>query len=542
MLKPIKNYSNPWLIAVFIASSFASATGAQSVGPNDTAQSTLRWSTQSDIQTLDPHAQNDVTTNSLNGNVYEKLTAKDEKLAITTGLAQRWQQVDALTWRFMLRKGVQFHDGTVMTADDVVFSIKRAQKPGSGIAQYAIALGDVSQIDDTTVEFKLLKPNPVFLDHIDTVHIMSRAWCTTNRALTPSSPKNRLEAFAAKNANGTGPFSVVSREIDVKTVMRSHPNYWGLAAGRVTGNVKDLIFVPISSPATRVAALLTGAVDLVLDPTPQDMPRLQNTAGFKLQSGVENRVVFLGFDQLRDALVHGSLKSINPFKDLRVRQAVAHAIDVRELQTQVMRGQSLPTGCLMPSPIACNLVPELDASRWIYDLALSRALLTQAGYAQGFEVTLDCPNRLEPVCVALASMLARVDIKLRVNSMPLANYFEKLEKFDTSFYLLAWGGAETDPQPTMDPIMHSLQSTTGRGVDNYGRFANAQLDALITNAASEVDNVKRQGMLRAALKLHYDNVYHLPVHRQMLTWAMRSNVQPVHAANNHMRAWMVRVN
>lgn len=538
MINSFKYLSKFWLIAGLIFSGGMGLAAAQTGAKN----TTLRWSSQNDIQTLDPHAQNDVTTNSLNGNVYEKLTARDEKLVIVAGLAERWQQVDGLTWRFTLRKGVQFHDGSILTADDVVFSVKRAQQPGSGIAQYAMALGAVSQIDDLTIEFKLAKPNPVFLDQLDTVHIMSRAWCTQHQALTPSSTKNRLEAYAAKNANGTGPFVVVSREIDVKTTMRSNPNYWGLSAGRVTGNVRDLVFIPISNTATRLSALLTDAVDLVLDPAPQDLTRLQSTAGFKLQSGVENRVVFLGFDQQRDSLVHGNLKNVNPFKDLRVRQAVAHAIDMREMQMQVMRGQSLPTGCLMPSPIACSLLPEIDTLRWQFDLPAARALLAQSGFARGFEVVLDCPNRLEPVCIALASMLSRIEIKLRVNTMPLANYFEKLEKFDTSFYLLAWGSAETDPQPTMDPIMHSLQPATGRGVDNYGRFTDAQLDTLITNAASETDKVKRQIMLQGALKIHYDNVYHLPLHRQMLTWAMRSNVQPVHAANNHLRAWMVRVN
>jgi peptide/nickel transport system substrate-binding protein len=334
---------------------------------------------------------------------------------------------------------------------------------------------------------------------------------------------------------------VVSREVDVKTVLRSHSQHWGYAAGGVTGNVKDLIFMPIASPAARLAALLTGAVDLVLDPSPQDLARLNTAPGFKLQSSVENRVVFLGFDQQRDSLLHGSLKTANPLKDLRVRQAIAQAINTGELQTVVLRGQSLPTGCMAPAPQACNLAPQLDAQRWPFNLTQARALLAKAGYSQGFEVAMDCPSKYEPTCVAIAGMLARIDIKLRVNSMPLAPFFDKLEKFDTSMYLLAWEGAEADPQPMMDPLMHSWQPSTGRGVDNYGRFADAQLDALITASAKETDPALRAGQVHAALQRHFDNIYHLPLHRPMLTWAMRDTVQPVLAANGHMRGFMVRV-
>ncbi len=502
---------------------------------------TLRWSAQNDIQTLDPHAQNDVTTNSLNGNVYEKLTARDEKLAIVAGLAERWQQLSPLVWRFSLRKGVLFHDASVLTADDVVFSVQRAQQPGSGVAQYALALGAVTALDNLTVEFKLAVPNPVFLDHIDTIFIMSRAWCVAHNALALTAFKNKQENYAAKHANGTGAFAVVSREVDVKTVLRSHGQHWGHVAGRVTGNVTDLIFMPIASPAARTAALLTGAVDLVLDPSPQDLVRLNTAPGFKLQSSVENRVVFLGFDQQRDGLLHGNLKTANPLKDVRVRQAIAQAINTNGLQKVVLRGRSLPTGCMAPAPQACYAVPQLDTQRWVFSLAQARELLMQAGYGQGFEVVMDCPSKFEPTCVAIAGMLARINIKLRVNSMPLAPFFDKLEKFDTSMYLLAWGGAETDPQPMMDPLMHSWQPSTGRGVDNYGRFADAQLDALVTASAQEVDPALRAGQVQAALQRHFDNIYHLPLHRPMLTWAMRDTVQPVLAANGHMRGFMVQV-
>ncbi len=172
-------------------------------------------------------------------------------------------------------------------------------------------------------------------------------------------------------------------------------------------------------------------------------------------------------------------------------------------------------------------------------------MLVQAGYPQGLDITLDCPNNRylndEALCVAIASMLARVNIKVRVNAMPRALFFAKLEKLDTSFYLLGWGGAETDAQPTMDPLMHSYDAATGKGDNNYGRFSDPQLDALIDAAAVEVTPAKRKNLVRQALLLHQSQLYHLVLHRQMLTWAMRRRVDAQPAANNHLRSWLVRV-
>lgn len=506
-----------------------------------TAQ-TLRWASQGDMQTLDPHAQNDALSNSLNAHLYERLTARDEKLALAPGLAQRWEQVDGLTWRFYLRSGVRFHDGTALDADDVVFSVQRAQHANSGIAQYARALGTPSKLAPGVVEFKLAKPNPVLLDHADAVFIMSKAWCVAHGVSVPFSRKEGQESYALRNANGTGPFVLVRREPDIRTTFTRNAQYWA----QVPGNVKAMVFTPIGSAAARNAALLSGAVDLVIDPAPQDLESLAKIADIQLRSGVENRVVFLGFDQQRDELLYSSTKGSNPLKDLRVRQAMAHAIDAQALHTYVMRKQSVITGCMTPSPLACMDVPELDANRPAFDLPRARALLVQAGYPQGFEITLDCPNNRylndEALCVAMATMLAKVNIKVRVNAMPRAQFFAELEKLDTSLYLLGWGGAETDAQPTMDPLMHSFDAVSGRGDDNIGRFSDPKLDALIEAAAIEVNAGKRSELVRQALLLHHGNVYHLVLHRQMLTWAMRRTVSAEPAANNHLRSWLVRVN
>jgi peptide/nickel transport system substrate-binding protein len=527
------NNANSWLLAALLLLATMPYTA--------TAQ-TLRWASQGDMQTLDPHAQNDALSNSLNAHLYKRLTARDEKLALVPGLAQRWEQVDGLTWRFYLRSGVRFHDGTALDADDVVFSVQRAQHANSGIAQYARALGAPAKLAPGVVEFKLTKPNPVLLDHADAVFIMSKAWCVAHGVAIPLSRKEGQETYALRNANGTGPFILVRREPDVRTVFTRNGQYWA----QVPGNVKEMVFTPIGSAAARNAALLSGAVDLVIDPAPQDLEPLAKMPDIQLRTGVENRVIFLGFDQQRDELLYSSTKGRNPLKDLRVRQAMAHAIDAQALHTYVMRKQSVVTGCMTPSPLACIDVPELDANRLAYDLTRARALLVQAGYPQGFDITLDCPNNRylndEALCAAMASMLAKVNIKVRVNAMPRAQFFAKLEKLDTSFYLLGWGGAETDARPTMDPLMHSFDAASGRGDDNNGRFSDPKLDTLIESAATEVNVDKRKELVRQALLLHHGNVYHLVLHRQMLTWAMRRTVSVEPAANNHLRSWLVRIN
>ena len=524
----------PWVLAALIAWAATST-------PLTANAQVLRWASAGDMQTLDPHAQNDALSNSLNAHVYERLTARDEGLALVPGLAQRWEQVDRLTWRFTLRAGVRFHDGAVLGADDVVFSVLRAQHANSGIANYARALGTPARLAADVVEFKLSKPNPVLLDHVDAVFIMNKAWSLAHGVAVPFSRKEGQTSYALLNANGTGAYVLARREPDVRTTFTRNTQYWA----PLLGNVQEVVFTPIGSAAARSAALLSDAVDLVIDPAPQDLVPLAKAADLQLRSGVENRVIFLGFDQQREDLLYSSTKGRNPFKDLKVRQALAHAIDSQALHTHIMRGQSVTTGCMTPSPLACKDAPELDAQRPAFDLARARALLVQAGYPHGFDITLDCPNNRylndEALCVAIASMLARVNIKVRVNAMPRAQFFAKLEKLDTSFYLLGWGGAETDAQPTMDPLMHSYDAATGRGDGNNGRFSDPQLDALIDAAAIEVNPAKRKDLVRQALLLHHSQLYHLVLHRQKLTWAMRRTVDAQPAANNHVRSWLVRV-
>ena len=496
---------------------------------------TLRWSTQGDPQTMDPYSQNEQLTNNVNGQIYEKLVDRDRQLNVVPVLATSWQQMGPNAWRFKLRPNVKFHDGTPLTADDVVFSIERAKHPNSQLRQYANAAGTPTKIDDLTVELKQEKPNPILLEHLTTIQIMSRAWSVKNKTEKPLDFKNKEETFASRNANGTGPYMLVSREPDIKTVLKKNPNWWN----KHEGNVDEVIYRPIASDGTRVAALLSGEVDLIQDPPPQDLARLRTNPQVKVIDGMENRIVFFGFDQFRDELQYSSVKGKNPFKDKRVRQAFYQAIDIEAIKAKTMRGMAFPTGANTPSDKPST--PEIE-KRFPYDRAAAKKLMADAGYPNGFEVTLDCPNNRyindEEICVAVAAMLAQIDVKVRVNAMPKATYFPKVEKHDTSMYMLGWGGAITDAQTTLDPVLHSKDGK-GKGDYNYGRYSNPKLDELTDQAATETNADKRKAIITEALLAHKNEFNNLPLHRQVIPWASRSGVKVVHRADNWVEvAWV----
>ncbi len=498
----------------------------------------FRWTSAGDPQTADPFSQNEGLTNLFSQQVHDTLVIRDKQLNIVPGLARSWTQVNDTTWRFSLRAGVKFHDGTPFTADDVVFSIERAQHPNSQIRQYANLLGKPRRIDELTVEMVQPVPNPVLLQHLGTVFMMSKSWAAKHKVEQPLDYKGKQDSHAARHANGTGPWILVSREPDVKTVLRRNPDWWG----KHEGNVTEITYLPIRSDPTRTAALLSGQVDFVLDPPPQDLARLRANRQFKIVEGTENRVVFFGFDQHRDELLYSNVKGKNPFKDSRVRQAVYQAIDIEAIRAKTMRGSALPTGGITPAASASN--PEAE-KRLPYDPARARQLLAEAGYPGGFEVGLDCPNNRyindEEICVAVVAMLARIGIQVKLATLPRATYFPKLEKLETSFYMLGWGGAITDAQTTLSPVLRSFDKASGQGSFNYGRYVNAKLDALIDAAAVEMNTDKRRELIRQALAEHNAGIHHVPLHRQMIPWAMRANVQVVHRADNWLMGEWVKI-
>ena len=494
---------------------------------------TLRWSSQGDPQTMDPHAQNEGLTNSMNQQVYERLVDRDRKLNFVPALATDWQQTAPLVWRFKLRPGVKFHDGAPFSADDVVFSVRRAAEPTSQVSVYANALGEAVKVDELTVEFRLKAVNPVFLQHLDSVMVMNKAWCEKHKVTKPLDYKNKEETHASIHANGTGPYVLASRAPSIKTTYKRNPAWWH----QHEGNVQDIVYTPIGNDATRLAALISGELDFVHDPAPRDIARLRQVAGVKVIDGPENRVIFIGMDQARDRLLYANVPGDkNPFKDLRVRRALYQAIDIETLRSKLMNGQAVPTGVMAPSPLAAFNDPVLE-SRLPYDLPAARKLMIEAGYPDGFEVTIDCPNNRyvndEEICIALASMWAQLKVKLKVNAQPRTLYFPKLEKLDTSLYMLGWGGAVTDAETTLTPVMRQ-RGDKGVGLYNYGNSRNDKFDALAAQSSIEPDPKKREQLIRAALTEWKEQIHTIPLHRQMIPWAARSNVNLVHRADNYV--------
>ena len=503
---------------------------------------TFRWSSQGDFLTADPHAQNEGIKTLLCYHFYERLTARDRNLRLVPALATSWEQLNATTWRFHLRKGVRFHDGTPFSADDVVFSIERAQLPSSNYKTFAVAIGKARRVDDHTVEIATPGPAPILLEYVNTIMIMSKAWALKNGAAKPQDFKNAEDTYAARNANGTGPYRFVSWEQEVKTVLRKNPDWWGIAAGRFEGNVDEIVYRPIKSDATRMAALVSGEIDFVLDPPLQDIARLKSSPQVRIIEGPENRVIFLVMEQTRDELRYASVKGKNPLKDVRVRQALYAAIDVEAIRSQVMRGQSVPTGSMVPAKVRS---PASTEPRLLpYDPARARRLLAEAGYPQGFETQLLCPNNRyvndERICTALSAMFAKVGVKTSLVLLPRAQFFQKVDQTDFAIHLYGWGGAPTDPGLVLGPVLHSFDGK-GKGDFNSGKFRDAELDRLIDASEVEMDAARRTAFMEQALQRVRTNAYTIPLHRQVIPWAVRKGVTVFHRPDNYLEMTWVRI-
>lgn len=504
---------------------------------------TFRWAFQGDAQALDPHSLNETFTLSLLGNVYEGLTRRGPKLEILPSLAERWEIVEPTRWRFHLRKGVKFHNGNPFTADDVVFTYKRTIAEGSDVKTRVATVKEVVKVDDHTVDFITTVPNPILYAEWDTWYIMDKEWAEANGAETSTNITAGKENFATRNANGTGPFMVTEREVGVRTVLKPNPAWWNDANKQ--HNLTEVIFTPISSDATRVAALLSGEIDW-MDPVPvQDVQRIVKDPNLEVLIGPETRTIFLGMDQFRDELKYSSVKGKNPFKDKRVREAFYRAVDIDAIHKKVMRGQSAPSA-LMISPLQFAAYAA-EFKRLAFDPEISKKLLAEAGYKDGFSVGMDCPNDRyvndEAICQAVVAMLAKVGIKVDLLAQPKALYFKKVlsPSLDTSFYLLGWTPGSNDSWNVLYNIIGTPDLTSGRGKFNLGGYSNAEVDALTDKVLVETDNKKRDAMIRDAYMLLDKDVGYIPMHQQALAWAKKKTVTLAQRADNIFMLYHVTV-
>ncbi len=519
------------LASLAAATALALGTAAPAFVSTASAK-TIRVANQGDALSMDPHSLNESLQLSVTGNVYEALVGRDKKLGLVPALATSWKQTSPTVWRFELRKGVTFHDGTPFTADDVVFSFARASGEGSDMRSYTNEFKEVRKVNDHVVEIETKAPFPILPDVISLVYMMSKKWCETNQATRPVDRRRGIENAASFRANGTGPFRLRERQPNVRTTFARNGNYWG-SADKELGNVTEVIFTPIVNDATRVAALLSGEID-VMEPVPvQDADRLKTNANLKVMQGPELRTIFLGMDQSRDELLYSDVKGKNPFKDKRVRQAFYQAIDIETIKTRVMRGAATPTG-LMVAPGIKGFNADLN-KRLPYDEAAARRLLAEAGYPNGFGVTMNCPNDRYvndgEICQAVTAMLARVGIRVTLAAETKGTYFPKILRRDTSFYLLGWTPGTYDSHNPLNALMRT-PGAAGAGQFNLGSYSNRRVDELTQLVQSETDQTKRNAMIAEAFKIHQDDIGHIPLHQQALAWGMKKNVELVQLPDN----------
>jgi len=486
----------------------------------------FKWAFQGNLQSLDPHGLFETFTIGFHGNMYEPLIGYDDKMNVVPMLAESFTQTDANTWRAKLRAGVKFHNGNDLTTDDFIFSWKRALTEGSDMKVPARKIKEIKKIDDLTFDIITSNPNPILPRSLLILYVMDKEWSVAHKTEAATNLKGGEEGnFANLNANGTGPFMVTEHAAGVKTMLKRFDGYWR----KIPSNVTKATFTPISQDATRVAALLSGELDLAYPVPVQDWQRLKDAPGVQPLAGPEARTIFLGFDQVRDELLYSNVKGKNPFKDVRVRKAFAHAIDVEAIKKKVMRNASFPTG-LMVAPQIGGFVPELNA-HWAYDTAKAKKLLADAGYPNGFEVTMDCPNDRyvndEKICQASAAMLARIGVKVKVLAQTKSKYFGKVlsqNNYDTSFFLLGWTPGTMDAHQAIEPLMACRTKEKGRGLFNLGGYCNERIYALAPMIESETDQAKRAAMIKEVFKIHQDEVGHIPLHQQPLSWGVSDRV------------------
>ncbi|MTI44287.1 peptide/nickel transport system substrate-binding protein [Roseibium hamelinense] len=520
----------------------AAAAAFACVSANTAQAETLKFAFQGTLNALDPYSLNETFTLSALGNAYEGLTRRGADLEIEPALAERWEVIEPNRWRFYLREGVKFHNGNDFTAEDVAFSVERVRSEGSDLLTRIGSEVTVEIVDDHTIDFVLPGPNPILHYEWDTFYIMDKEWTEENDAVKVTSASDTTPNYAALNANGTGPFKIVSHEPGVKTVYETFDGWWDDAPHNLT----SVEFTPIGSDATRVAALLSGELDMVYPVPVQDIKRVDSNSGTRALTGPELRTIHLGMDQMRDELLYSDVKGKNPFKDIRVRKAFYQAIDIEAIKAKVMRDLATPASLLI-SPFLYGRADEFE--RYPYDVDAAKALMSEAGYPDGFTVSMDCPNDRyvndEAICQAVAAMLARINVKVDLVAQPKAKYFAKVLAsggYDTSFYLLGWTPGSFDSWNILENLVQCRDDSGAGGAFNLGGYCNAEVDALKDKILSENDPEIRDELIYQAYAIANDEVSHIPLHQQGLAWGVSDKLELVQRADNQFKFRFVTKN
>lgn len=482
--------------------------------PYASAAADLRIGLAADISSLDPHFLNIAPNIALSSHLFDALVNVDAAGRLVPGLALSWRAVNPTTWEFKLRPGVKFHDGSPFTADDAIFSLERPAKligsPGP-FTSYTRQIVASEAVDALTLRLKTATPYGALPLDMSTIFIVSKK--TAANATTDDFNSGRAVV-------GTGPFKLISFKRGNRVELAKNPDYWGdkSAWDRVTLRI-------IPNNATRMAALLAGDVDVIEAVPTADIATLKRKEAFKLAQTVSWRTIFWTLDQsdrpspfITDA--HGKPLAKNPLRDPRVRLAISKAINRPALVARTMEGLAQPASNIVsPGIFGYNNALKVEP----YDVAGAKKLLAEAGYPNGFNLTLHGPNNRyindEQVAQTMAQFLSRIGIRTKVATLPLAVYFGRAKAGEFSMAMLGWGTLAGDF--ALRTLVGTPNPETGWGSWNWGRYSNPAVDRLVVQSLATVDAIKREDLVRQATAIALQDNAVIPLHHQVATWAMR---------------------
>jgi len=477
----------------------------------------LRVAIASEVTSLDPHFFNVTANNNIAWHVYDALTRVDENARLVPGLAESWRSVDATTWEFRLRQGVTFHDGTELTAEDVVFSVERpatiVNSPGSFVP-FTRPIIEARAVDRRTIQFKTARPYAMVPYDLNSVFIVSRR--AARRAGTEDFNSGRA-------AVGTGPYRLARFARGDRVELVRHDAYW---EGRPAWDRVTFRMVPNS--AARTAALLAGDVDVIEQIPPADVVTLRANAAVRLEQKVSWRTIFFHLEHGLNRVPtvtgdSGRPLDPNPLKDVRVRRAISHAINRQAIAERVMEGLAVPAANLV-SPGVFGHVAALKPDA--HDPEGAKKLLAEAGFAKGFRLTVHAPNDRyvndDRIAQAVAQMLARVGIQARVATLPFSVYVSKARNREFGFAMLGWGSYSGDL--ALRSLVATFDATKGYGTWNWGRYSDPRVDALVERALATVDPAAREPIAQEAMRTAMQSLAVIPLHHQIATWAMRMDL------------------
>lgn len=476
----------------------------------------LRIGVSADITSLDPHHTNITPNNNALWHVYEALTHVDADARLVPGLAESWRAVDGTTWEFKLRRGVKFHDGADLVAEDVLASIERARRleaAGGQFGSFVKAIKEARAVDAHTLRFSTEKPYAMLPYDLNSIFVIARKFATAG-----------TEDFnSGKSAVGTGPFRLASFKRGDRVELARNDTYWNTKAGwdKVTLRV-------LPSDPARIAALISGDVDMIDSIPTADATRLKGNSAFKLAQKVSWRTLFFHLDQYRDqppglTAKDGKPLAKNPLKDLRVRQAISKALNRQALVDRVMEGAALPASNIVAPPVFGHVKAITPDA---FDAEGARKLLADAGFPDGFALTVSAPNNRyvndDQIAQAVAQMLARIGIQTKVETFPAATYFTKARNGEFALALLGWGSFSGDL--ALRSLLATPNADKGYGTWNWGKHSLPRVDQLLDQGFATTDEKKREAIAMEAATLALRNMGVVPLHHQLATWAMRKNL------------------